>query len=55
MVGFSPRMTALDPTTGNDRYLRWQHTWWNGVYSLVLTKIAFLHRDFLSDFFKVST
>jgi len=53
LVGFSPRMNAYDPNTGADRYLRWQHTWWNGVYSIILTKACFLHKNFLEQFFKV--
>jgi hypothetical protein len=53
LVGFSPRMNAYDPRTDSDRYLRWQHTWWNGVYSIILTKACFLHRRYLDEFFKV--
>ena len=29
------------------RYNGWWKVWWDGEYSLVLTKAAFLHRDFL--------
>ena len=50
LVGFSPRLHAFDPYTGLHKYLRWQHTWWNGMYSIVLTKAAFLHRDYLIAF-----
>lgn len=50
LVGFSPRIAQVDFTTSTTRYLRWQHTWWNGLYSIVLTKIAFLHRDYLKRF-----
>jgi hypothetical protein len=53
LVGFAPRMNAYDPRTDSDRYLRWQHTWWNGVYSIILTKACFLHRRYLDEFFKV--
>ena len=50
LVGFSPRMHGYDALSGDTRYLRWQHTWWSGVYSIMLTKAAFMHRDYLSDF-----
>jgi hypothetical protein len=50
LVGYSPRMHAQDATTGKMRYLRWQHTWWSGVYSIVLTKASFMHRDSLREF-----
>lgn len=53
LVGYSPRLHAIDTTTGKARYLRWQHTWWNGMYSIVLSKVCFLHKDYLADFFKV--
>jgi hypothetical protein len=46
-------MNAYDPRTDSDRYLRWQHTWWNGIYSIILTKACFLHRRYLDEFFKV--
>ena len=52
LVGYSPRMHAVDASTGIMRYLRWQHTWWSGVYSIVLTKASFLHRDHLVAFAK---
>ena len=29
------------------RYNGWWKVWWDGEYSLILTKAAFLHRDFL--------
>ena len=53
LVGFSPRMNAFDTTTGHGRYLRWQHTWWSGLYSIILTKVCFLHKDYLAEYFKV--
>ena len=49
-MGFSPRMHAFDIVSGKSRYLRWQHTWWSGLYSIMLTKISFLHRDHLRDY-----
>jgi hypothetical protein len=46
-------MNAYDARTDQDRYLRWQHTWWNGIYSIILTKACFLHRRYLDDYFKI--
>lgn len=51
LVGYSPRMHGTNAITGEDRYLRWQNTWWAGVYSIALTKAAFLHKRYLQDFF----
>jgi hypothetical protein len=53
LVGYSPRMHAFDAETGSSRYLRWQHTWWSGIYSIMLTKAAYMHRDYLADFNKI--
>ena len=53
LVGFAPRQHAYNPITGAMQYLRWQHTWWNGVYSIMLTKVSFFHKDYLNDFFEV--
>lgn len=50
IVGFTPRMATHDIISGKSRYLRWQHTWWNGIYSIMLTKVAFLHRDYLQNY-----
>ena len=47
LVGFSPRMTGYDSVTGADRYYRWQHTWWNGVYTVMLTKVALMSVSYL--------
>jgi hypothetical protein len=49
-VGFAPRLHAFNPVDGSPRYLNWQYTWWNGLYSMVLTKASFIHRDFLKEF-----
>jgi hypothetical protein len=35
------------PITGESRYLNWQYTWWNGQYTVILTKACMLHRDYL--------
>lgn len=50
LVGYSPRMIGWDTTTGNVKYLRWQHTWWSGLYSIMLTKITFLHKQYLNSY-----
>lgn len=47
LVGISPRLHGTDPISGDSRYYRWQHTWWNGFYSIVLTKACFLHSKYL--------
>ena len=52
LVGFSPRMLGWDTMTGDVRYMRWQQTWWSGMYAVMLTKIGILHRDYLSTFSK---
>ncbi len=39
---------VVPDTTASPQYLRWQHTWWNGRYSIILTKIAFMHKKYLS-------
>lgn len=43
-------MHTADIYTGESKYLRWQHSWWNGAYSIMLTKAAYLHRDYLKDY-----
>ena len=53
LVGYTGRMHAQHPGSGQMRYLRWQHTWWSGIYSVMLTKVAFLHRDYLIAFPKL--
>eukprot|EP01038_Epipyxis_sp_PR26KG_P004192 gene4192-5963_t len=50
LVGFSPRIAAKDPVAGKSKYFNWQYTWWNGRYSIMLTKASFLHRDYLGMF-----
>jgi hypothetical protein len=52
LVGYSPRMVAYDIWSGVTRYLRWQHTWWNGFYSIILTKACLLHKKYLYEYHK---
>lgn len=46
-------MNLFDIYTGTERYLNWQYTWWSGVYTIMLTKAAIMHRDYLSDYEKL--
>jgi Glycosyl transferase family 64 domain len=46
-------MHGFDTVNGHSRYYRWQHSWWTGSYSIMLTKAAFLHRDYLQDYMKL--
>lgn len=49
-MGFSPRMHVFDIINGNYRYLNWQYTWWSGMYTIMLTKAAIMHRDYLAEY-----
>ena len=53
MVGFSPRIHGIDPETSDTIYYKWHRTWWNGEYSIMLTKVSFLHKKYLDLFDKV--
>jgi hypothetical protein len=46
IVGFMPRMHLRAPN-GNLIYRCWWRVWWSGRYSIILTKAAFLHHDYL--------
>jgi len=46
MVGPVPRLVARH--RGTFTYHTWLDVWWNGKYSLVLTKFALFHRDYLA-------
>jgi len=45
MVGFMPRLHLR--RNGLLEYRCWLRVWWHGQYSMVLTKAALLHHDFL--------
>ncbi|OAY66990.1 Glycosyltransferase family 64 protein C4 [Ananas comosus] len=50
MVGFVPRMHWLDKSrssTEQYKYGGWWSVWWTGTYSMVLSKAAFLHKQYL--------
>ena len=53
MVGFSARMHSRDPATGAWGYRSWWYTYWNGAYSLVLSKCAFVHRSYMEAFWQL--
>jgi hypothetical protein len=46
-------MQTYDVQNGKIKYLNWQYTWWNGVYTIMLTKASILHQRYLRDFFAV--
>lgn len=50
LVGFMPRIHTPDAKGQYFRYNGWWKVWWDGEYSLVLTKAAFLHRNFLKSY-----
>jgi hypothetical protein len=49
LVGFMPRV-HLRRENGLLEYRCWWNVWWHGVYSIILTKAAFLHHDFLGQY-----
>jgi hypothetical protein len=53
IVGISPRLHAFSPLSGNLTYLNWQYTWWNGQYSIVLTKASIFHKKYLYAYDKI--
>lgn len=52
LVGFSPRIATFDAVSGATVYGRWQHTWWNGLYNIVLTKAALFSSRYLYEYNK---
>jgi len=49
MVGFMPRTHSSVKSSNSLHYAYncWWKVWWDGSYSMILTKAAFLHRKFL--------
>ncbi|XP_015877978.3 glycosylinositol phosphorylceramide mannosyl transferase 1 [Ziziphus jujuba] len=50
MVGFVPRMHWLDKEkngVASYKYGGWWSVWWMGTYSMVLSKAAFFHKNYL--------
>ena len=45
MVGFYPRLADFSSATA--RYLKWPVVAWEGKFNMVLTKAAFMHRQYL--------
>jgi glucuronyl/N-acetylglucosaminyl transferase EXT2 len=50
MIGVVPRLVVRNTKKGAWHYLRWWHVWWNGAYSLVLTKACMIHRQYLDTY-----
>jgi len=46
-------MHGYDIISGDIRYYKWQHTWWNGIYTIILTKAAILHKHYLYEYDKI--
>lgn len=46
LVGFVPRL-HVPSGSGSWWYRHWLTVWWRGEYSIILTKVAILHRKFL--------
>lgn len=47
IVGFMPRI-HLRGKDGRLVYRCWWSVWWHGMYTIILTKAAFLHHDYLN-------
>ncbi|XP_057981703.1 glycosylinositol phosphorylceramide mannosyl transferase 1 [Malania oleifera] len=50
MVGFVPRAHWVDQSKGHKHYYiygGWWSVWWTGTYSMVLSKAAFFHKNYL--------
>lgn len=47
-VGFSPRLGGLEEGSQRYWYSGWKKTYISGAYSIILTKVCFLHRDYLA-------
>ena len=47
LIGFMPRI-HLRKYDGLYEYRCWWKVWWEGTYSIILTKAAFLHHDFFN-------
>ena len=52
-VGFSPRLGWYDESSDKHRYGGWKKTYLSGAYSIVLTKVCFLHREYLDMYRKM--
>lgn len=53
LVGYSPRMHTYNIESGKLQYLNWKFTWWNGIYTIMLTKASILDQKYLFDYDKV--
>lgn len=50
-VGFSPRYGGFDEVQDKYEYGGWRRTWLTGQYTIVLTKVCFIHKNYLSLYF----
>lgn len=48
MVGFMPRIHILKD--GKLTYRCWWRVWWEGVYSIILTKASIFHKKYLEEY-----
>jgi hypothetical protein len=51
LVGFMPRIHIR--RNGELQYRCWWRVWWEGAYSIILTKAAILHHDFFHAYFTI--
>jgi hypothetical protein len=51
LVGFMPRIDIRK--RGKLFYRCWWRVWWEGAYSIILTKAALLHHDFFKAYFEI--
>ena len=46
-------MHTYNIESGKLQYLNWKFTWWNGIYTIMLTKASILDQKYLFDYDKV--
>ena len=46
-------MHGYDIISGAIRYYKWQHTWWSGMYTIILTKAAIMNTQYLYEYDKL--
>jgi len=51
LVGFMPRNHNIRRNNGVLEYRCWWNVWWEGAYSIILTKAAILHHDYFHAYF----
>lgn len=53
LIGFMPRIHLRNRITGLLEYRCWWKVWWEGAYSIILTKAALLHHDYFKAYFNL--